>query len=159
MSDEKMLPLMPDEKIVHLARYQELAGSTAIYPCRNNALLAADHINRHGFPAPWLVTAEPGNINSDAAFAYIGLNYPFIGLSNEAGETAGKIKKICRDNNGVLTPETREALAKELGDAFWYLSECATVLGYSLSEIATMNARKLFKRQLEGTLKGSGDNR
>lgn len=36
--------------------------------------------------------------------------YPVLGLCNEVGELAGKIKKIHRDRGGVIGPEQREAL-------------------------------------------------
>jgi NTP pyrophosphatase (non-canonical NTP hydrolase) len=42
--------------------------------------------------------------------------YPTLGLINEAGEVAGKIKKVFRDKGGEISEETREALKAELGD-------------------------------------------
>ena len=42
--------------------------------------------------------------------------YPTLGLTNEAGEVAGKIKKIFRDKGGVISEEDRQSLKKELGD-------------------------------------------
>ena len=47
--------------------------------------------------------------------------YPTLGLANEAGEVAGKVKKIFRDRGGEITPADREALKGELGDVLWYL--------------------------------------
>ena len=52
--------------------------------------------------------------------------YPTLGLVNEAGEVAGKVKKIFRDRHGVITDADREALTLELGDVLWYLSELAS---------------------------------
>jgi hypothetical protein len=37
--------------------------------------------------------------------------YPTFGLANEAGEVAGKVKKIFRDKGGVITDADRDALA------------------------------------------------
>jgi hypothetical protein len=42
--------------------------------------------------------------------------YPTLGLANEAGEVAGKVKKIFRDRQGQMTDADREALVLELGD-------------------------------------------
>ena len=42
--------------------------------------------------------------------------YPTLGLTNEAGEVAGKIKKIFRDRAGVISDADREALKYELGE-------------------------------------------
>ena len=51
--------------------------------------------------------------------------YPALGLVNEAGEVAGKIKKVFRDKGGEINAETREALKAELGDVLWYLAQVA----------------------------------
>ena len=85
--------------------------------------------------------------------------YPTLGLANEAGEVAGKIKKVFRDKEGEINPETREALKAELGDVLWYLAQVATELGLSLDEIATANIAKLVDRLERGKIQGDGDNR
>ncbi len=87
------------------------------------------------------------------------LIYPTLGLCGEAGEVANKIKKIFRDNKGIVTPEVLQDLKDELGDVLWYLSNCASDLGLSLNEIAENNIKKLKDRQERGTLRGSGDKR
>ena len=74
------------------------------------------------------------------------LEYPTLGLAGEAGEVANIVKKIQRDNNGVLTEETRAKLKDELGDVLWYISACADELGLTLDEIAAYNVNKLAKR-------------
>jgi len=85
--------------------------------------------------------------------------YPALGLVNEAGEVAGKIKKVFRDKDGHISAETREALKAELGDVLWYISQVATELGLSLDEIAEANIAKLLDRSKRGKIKGDGDNR
>jgi NTP pyrophosphatase (non-canonical NTP hydrolase) len=85
--------------------------------------------------------------------------YPTLGLANEAGEVAGKIKKIFRDKGGQVTPEDREALKQELGDVLWYLTQICTELDLTLEEVAAANLSKLFSRQARGTLYGDGDAR
>lgn len=87
--------------------------------------------------------------------------YPLLGLVNEAGEVAGKMKKILRDEgyDGRLTVEQEDALMAEMGDVLWYLAALATDLGFSLSDIASDNITKLYSRKERGVLGGSGDNR
>ena len=83
--------------------------------------------------------------------------YPTLGLTNEAGEVAGKIKKIFRDRNGEISAADREALKQELGDVLWYLTQICTELGLTLEEVAEANLTKLFSRQARGVISGDGD--
>jgi NTP pyrophosphatase (non-canonical NTP hydrolase) len=85
--------------------------------------------------------------------------YPVLGLANEAGEVAGKIKKVFRDKGGEISAETREALQSELGDVLWYISQVCTELEISLDEVAESNLAKLLDRQARGKIRGDGDNR
>src|SRR5258708_1296942 len=85
--------------------------------------------------------------------------YPTLGLTNEAGEVAGKIKKIFRDKGGKISPEDREALKYELGDVLWYLTQICTELDLTLQEVAAANIEKLFSRLERGQIQGEGDNR
>jgi len=85
--------------------------------------------------------------------------YVTMGLASEAGEVAGKLKKVIRDKNGVIDDETKKEIKKELGDVLWYISQLASELGLSLDEIAQDNIEKLYSRMDRGTLKGDGDNR
>lgn len=87
------------------------------------------------------------------------LLYPTLGLCGEAGEVAEKIKKMVRDDDGVLTDERRAALAKELGDVLWYLAQLATEADLELEAIAAANIEKLGSRQRRNMLQGSGDDR
>lgn len=87
------------------------------------------------------------------------LVYPTLGLTNEAGEVAGKVKKIFRDKGGVISAEDREALKYELGDVLWYLAQIATELNLDLGEIAEANLEKLFSRLERGKIGGEGDQR
>lgn len=85
--------------------------------------------------------------------------YPTLGLVNEAGELAGKVKKIFRDKNGQISEADREALKYELGDVLWYMAQIATELDLTLQEVAEANLQKLFSRLERGTIQGDGDNR
>lgn len=106
-----------------------------------------------------------------------GLSYVALKMNGEAGEFAEHVGKAMRDDQFGqrlpdpdqggqtllpeirLTDERRELLIKEVGDVLWYLAAAARELGISLDEIAQKNIAKLAKRQAEGKLGGSGDNR
>lgn len=96
-----------------------------------------------------------------AAYPAIGhaVIYPTLGLVNEAGEVAGKIKKVFRDKNGEIGPETRDALKAELGDVLWYIAQVCTELELKLDDVAEANITKLYDRMERGKIKGDGDNR
>lgn len=85
--------------------------------------------------------------------------YPTLGLVNEAGEVAGKIKKIFRDKDGVISEAEKEALKSELGDVLWYIAQVCSELNLSLDEVAQANIEKLLDRQARGKIQGDGDNR
>ena len=85
--------------------------------------------------------------------------YPTLGLANEAGEVAGKIKKIFRDKQGKFSNEDLTDLKYELGDVLWYLSQVCTALDLDLGDVAEANLKKLFSRKARGKLQGDGDKR
>jgi NTP pyrophosphatase (non-canonical NTP hydrolase) len=98
---------------------------------------------------------------STAVYPDAGANllYPTLGLCGEAGEVAEKVKKMIRDDDGVLSDERRAALSKELGDVLWYVAQLATEAGLDLDEVAAANLDKLLSRQRRDVLHGSGDDR
>jgi len=85
------------------------------------------------------------------------ISYPALGLAEEAGEVAGKIKKMMRDN--IQLEDQKEKIEAEMGDVLWYLAALAHDCGLSLQVIAEKNVEKLNARQRAGTLHGEGDNR
>ncbi|UPU15897.1 phage MazG nucleotide pyrophosphatase [Stenotrophomonas virus Jojan60] len=87
------------------------------------------------------------------------LEYLGLGLVSEAGEVAGKIKKILRDNGGTISETARLELVSELGDVLWYTAQLAWLLQADLNSVAQGNLDKLRSRSARGTLIGSGDNR
>lgn len=82
------------------------------------------------------------------------LTYTALGLASEAGEYAGKIKKLLRD-----AEFNKAASAAELGDCLWYIAACADALGMGLNDVALANINKLRDRKARDVLRGSGDNR
>jgi NTP pyrophosphatase (non-canonical NTP hydrolase) len=85
--------------------------------------------------------------------------YPTLGLVNEAGEVAGKIKKVFRDKGGEISEETRSVLKAELGDVLWYIAQVCTELDLSMDEVAEYNLSKLYDRLERGKIRGDGDDR
>ncbi len=87
------------------------------------------------------------------------IEYLALGLASEAGEVAGKIKKVIRDDSSNLSEERRSQIASELGDVLWYISQLALELNVSLESVAAKNIEKLSDRNARGAIGGSGDNR
>lgn len=85
--------------------------------------------------------------------------YPVLGLLGESGEVAEKVKKLFRDDAGVLSEERKENIKKELGDVLWYLSQIATDFHLDLDDIAKDNIEKLYSRLERDKIQGDGDNR
>jgi len=82
------------------------------------------------------------------------INYLVLGLASEAGEVAGKLKKIIRGDD--VPPES---FVSEVSDTLWYLARICTVLGISVEDLAAFNHNKLEARKANNTIKGSGDER
>jgi NTP pyrophosphatase (non-canonical NTP hydrolase) len=106
-----------------------------------------------------LDTRSTAIYSKDKAFSYL-----ILGLTSEAGEIAGKYKKVIRDyvsheDLEDMGTEWKKDFLSELGDVLWYVSRIADELGVSLSEIAERNISKLQDRKSRGVIKGSGDNR
>ena len=99
-------------------------------------------------------TATFGEWDKDRQILYLTL-----GITGEAGEVAEKIKKIMRNDAGVMSDEKKEEIKKELGDVLWYLSQMSRVLGYSFEEVAQANIDKLADRAKRGVIRSEGDNR
>ena len=88
------------------------------------------------------------------------LEYLALGLTSEAGEVAGKVKKLIRDGEDMEGFELKKmAIASEVGDVLWYCAMLAKEVGVPLNDIMKDNLKKLHGRKVRGTLHGSGDNR
>lgn len=87
------------------------------------------------------------------------LEYLALGLVSEAGEVAGKVKKVIRDHDMTVSTEMRAALKAEIGDVLWYVAQLCTALELNLSTVARANLDKLAQRKESGTIQGNGDNR
>ncbi len=84
-------------------------------------------------------------------------------LCEEAGEAAGKFKKLARDHGVAIMAEVpeeaKEPILKELGDVLWYITAIANELGTDIADVANRNVEKVLGRVERGTLGGSGDDR
>lgn len=69
-----------------------------------------------------------------------------VGMNSEAGEALDIWKKYKFQGHDL----DKWAIALELGDVLWYLTEAAVALGYSLEEIMKMNIKKLQERYPNG---------
>ena len=85
------------------------------------------------------------------------LEYLALGLVSESGEVAGVVKRTIRDNQSL--EETKEKLAKELGDVLWYWVRLCDELDLSPEAIIIQNVRKLTSRMDKNTIQGYGDDR
>lgn len=81
-----------------------------------------------------------------------GLSYGVLGLAGETGEVCEIVKKHINGSR-VLN---RDDLKKELGDVMWYLAALSSHLGFTLTDIAETNIKKLRKRHGE-KFSGYGD--
>lgn len=100
-----------------------------------------------------------------AIYPNVGDNLPYLalGIADEAGEVAGKVKKLIRDQNFAsiteLSDVQKEEIVKEVGDVLWYAAQIATEMNANFEEVAEKNIEKLYSRLERDTLKGSGDDR
>lgn len=95
-----------------------------------------------------------------AIYPNVGSNiyYPALGLG-EAGEICNQIKKVMRDDGGVITESRREKLKGEIGDLLYYCAALCSELKLEMQEVAEYNVEKLNSRKQRGVLQGSGDER
>ncbi len=87
------------------------------------------------------------------------VTYPALGLASEAGEVAGKVKKVLRDRDGDFGGEQIASIKDELGDVLWYVATLAADLDLSLDDIAAGNIEKLRSRLERDVIRGDGDRR
>ena len=78
--------------------------------------------------------------------------YLTLGLASEAGEVAGKLKKIIRGDK--VEPQ---AFLSELSDVLWYMVRICDNLNIDMEQLAEYNVGKLEQRKALGTIQGSGD--
>jgi len=88
-----------------------------------------------------------------------GLLCVALGLASEAGEVAGAMRRIVRDDGSILSSNRKEQLKSELGDILWYVAVLSQRLNIPLDEVAEYNVKKLSDRAQRGVIRGQGDSR
>lgn len=113
-------------------------------------------MNFDEYQAAALATAvypNPGEMTRE------GITYTVLGLASEAGEVAGALKRVIRDDGWPISDERYQQIVDELGDVLWYVATAAREMGCSLDTVAQWNLAKLTNRAERGTLHGAGDKR
>lgn len=103
------------------------------------------------------LAARTGHFDKDD-FEY-QIMYTSMGLAGESGELIEKIKKVIRNDKGVMSEEKRDLIRLEIGDVLWYLSQISRILGISFQDAAEANIRKLEDRVARNVLLSEGDTR
>tara|TARA_R110000744_G_scaffold139937_2_gene251092 strand:- start:249 stop:578 length:330 start_codon:yes stop_codon:yes gene_type:complete len=91
--------------------------------------------------------------------AGVAVQYTALGLAGEVGEICNEIKKVYRDDDGVVTAKRRADLVDEFGDVFWYLARVTDELNIDMQDVLERNIAKLEDRLARDVLSGSGGNR
>ena len=79
------------------------------------------------------------------SFRDFDLKYLTLGMCGEMGEVANEVKKMERDDNGVLTDERRHKIITELGDVMWYIGGLCNSLDISFNDLFINNMKKIGK--------------
>ncbi len=90
---------------------------------------------------------------------FTDLTHWVLGTVEEAGEIAGRFKRIIRDQDSKITEANRQEMASEIGDVLWHLAVLSQELDIPFDQVAKQNLAKLADRQKRGKIKGKGDNR
>lgn len=85
--------------------------------------------------------------------------YCCLGLAGEMGELIEKVKKVMRNDAGIVSDEAREGIKREMGDVMWYLSQMARLMDISFDDVGATNIKKVYDRAERGVISSHGDNR
>jgi len=95
----------------------------------------------------WSSKRNPENVAKDLYFA--------LGLAGETGECVDEIKKLYRNDNGLLGEKRKEKILEEAGDVLFYLAGLLDSVGIKLSSVAVANQKKMLVRLKEWNEKSS----
>lgn len=85
--------------------------------------------------------------------------YAATGLAGEAGEVANKVKKILRDNKGIVDDVVRNKVLGELGGVAWYLNAAAEEFDLRIEDVLNYNYDQITDRKARNVIRGDGDDR
>lgn len=119
-------------------------------------LKLSDIVSRLGAPSKRIVDFQQWTDTNRRGFI---VPEPCDFLTIKIGMVCGLVKKLYRDDGGLLTDERRDKIATNLAWILAGISVLSTRYGFLLSKIAEQNIHKLMSRQERGTLHGDGDER
>lgn len=82
-----------------------------------------------------------------------------LGMIEELGEIAGKLKRVHREDHGRYFHDRVQKIKLESGDFFYYFTRFCTLMGYTMEDVMSSNVDKIIDRMNRGVLKGEGDER
>jgi len=82
----------------------------------------------------------------DANKECMNINWGSLSLAGEIGEFCNLVKKINRDDGGVITADRKHQMKDELGDVFWYFLFVCDILKIKPEDIFEYNLLKLRTR-------------
>lgn len=82
----------------------------------------------------------------DANKECMNINWGALSLGGEVGEFQNIVKKIKRDDNGIISDEKLHEMKDELGDIIWYWLFVCDILGLNPESIFEWNMHKLRRR-------------
>lgn len=118
------------------------------------------------------VAKELGDILWYVNACALKLGYKLVGLKEDSGGVpqhltlpmlTGRFQeavgKTIRDHNGIPTEELDSIMYSSLAWIIAKIDDLASMIGFTLEEIADLNMKKLLDRKDRGVIHGSGDNR
>ena len=82
----------------------------------------------------------------DANKECMNINWGSLSLGGEIGEFQNLVKKINRDDGGIITTNRLQQMEDELGDILWYWLFVCDILKLNPKSIMDCNMHKLKKR-------------
>lgn len=84
--------------------------------------------------------------DQDANKECMNINWGSLSLGGEVGEFQNLVKKVNRDDAGIITSERIYEMKDELGDILWYFLFVCDILKLDPEDVMQHNMEKLKKR-------------